>query len=566
MGLTNKEIVKILKTASSLMELHGANAFKVRAYSSAVMHLERLEQAVEGKSKEELLALEFSKSIAEKIAQIDQTGSFTELEELLEKTPEGVVEMLEIKGIGAKKIATLWKELGVETISDLLKACQEGKVAQLKGFAEKTQKLIIDQITFREGNQGKLHFSDAEQLAKKLADYLSGQVEGEVSMTGQLRRNLEIIDTVELIVGTDDFEKVRNALNEQPELEYYEKKSGPFVWRGEIKDVSMPLEVLLSSPQDFAKNLFIHSSSPEHLAAPVEAYGTLRQAAAQLHPSSEQELYEKLSMDFVPPEMREGTFELKWAREKKIPRLVEMEDLKGILHNHSTYSDGQHTLEEMAAYCKELGYEYLGISDHSQSAFYANGLSPERVEEQHKEIDALNHKLAPFKIFKGIESDILNDGSLDYEEEVLAKFDFIVASVHSNLKMDEKKATERLLKAIRNPYTTILGHPTGRLLLKREGYPIDHKAVIDACAEHKVSIEINANPWRLDLDWRWVRYALDQNIMISINPDAHEKKGYHHMRYGLLVGRKAGLTKDMTLNALSVEEIEIFFSKKGKKV
>jgi DNA polymerase (family 10) len=261
--------------------------------------------------------------------------------------------------------------------------------------------------------------------------------------------------------------------------------------------------------------------------------------------------------------LREGLNEISLAKENKIPKLVELSDLKGILHNHSTYSDGLNTLKDMALHCKELGYEYLGMCDHSQSAFYANGLKADRVLEQQKEIDELNVKLAPFKIFKGIESDILNDGSLDYPVEVLKTFDFIVASVHSNLKMNEEKATARLLKAIENPFTTILGHPTGRLLLSRPGYPIDHKRIIDACAANKVIIELNAHPYRLDIDWRWIQYCLEKGVKISINPDAHEKSGYQDMYYGVCAARKGMLTKEMCFNAMGRVEMEQYF-KSGK--
>ncbi len=256
--------------------------------------------------------------------------------------------------------------------------------------------------------------------------------------------------------------------------------------------------------------------------------------------------------------MREGISELDWAKNKTLPKLISDTDLKGILHNHSTYSDGRNTLEEMALACRDLGMEYLGIADHSKTAVYAGGLYPKDVLAQHQEIDKLNTELAPFKILKGIESDILYDGSLDYEEEILKTFDFVVASVHSQLKMSKEKANTRLIKAIENPYTTILGHPTGRLLLSREGYPIDHHKIIDACAANNVVLEINANPLRLDLDWRHIQYALEKNVLLSINPDAHNTAGYHHMHYGVCVARKGGLTKDMTLNALSLSEIETF--------
>ncbi|TAG64005.1 MAG: PHP domain-containing protein, partial [Runella slithyformis] len=233
-----------------------------------------------------------------------------------------------------------------------------------------------------------------------------------------------------------------------------------------------------------------------------------------------------------------------------------------ILHNHSTYSDGKHSLEVMARFCQELGFEYLGIADHSQTATYAQGLSVERVRQQHQEIDQLNAQFAgsekPFKILKGIESDILGDGSLDYPDAILATFDYVVASVHSNLDMSLEKATARLLRAIENPYTTILGHPTGRLLLTRAGYPIDYKAIIDACAQHGVVIEINASPWRLDLDWRWIAYCLEKNVLLSINPDAHEKDGYFDMHYGVGVARKGGLTTNMTFNALTLSQMEVY--------
>jgi DNA polymerase (family 10) len=281
---------------------------------------------------------------------------------------------------------------------------------------------------------------------------------------------------------------------------------------------------------------------------------------------TESEIYELAGIPYIEPELREGDNEFKLVKSNSLPQLIEYSDLRGSLHNHSTWSDGVHTLEEMALFCKnELKLEYLGICDHSKSAFYANGLNETRISAQQREIDELNKKLSPFKIFKGIESDILYDGSLDYSDEVLGSFDFIVASVHSVLNMNELKATERLIKAIENPYTTILGHPTGRLLLSRSGYPIDHKKVIDACAANQVIIEINANPLRLDLDWRWHQYAISKGVMLSINPDAHRKEGFNDMKFGTLIARKGGLSKENCLNAMNFEQISIFFEQKKKK-
>jgi DNA polymerase (family 10) len=325
------------------------------------------------------------------------------------------------------------------------------------------------------------------------------------------------------------------------------------------------VEIKLVPEADFYNEVFRNSAADAHLSSAFNGSETLYNLLKKGQFKSEAAVYEKAGLPYIEPEMREGYGELELARENKLPKLLTDADLKGILHNHSTYSDGTHTLEQMAVFCKEQGYEYLGICDHSKSAFYANGLQEGRVMAQHREIEKLNQELAPFKIFKGIESDILNDGALDYEEDILKTFDFVVASVHSNLKMTKDKATERLITAIRNPYTTMLGHPTGRLLLRREGYPIDHKAVIDACAENGVIIEINANPWRLDLDWRWVHYALEKGVMLSINPDAHSTSGYADMRYGVLMGRKGGLSAEMTFNAKSREEVEAYFEQRKKE-
>jgi DNA polymerase (family 10) len=267
-------------------------------------------------------------------------------------------------------------------------------------------------------------------------------------------------------------------------------------------------------------------------------------------------------LQYIEPELREGLGEVDLAANQGIPTLIEWSDLKGVLHNHTTYSDGVHTLREMADHCKSMGYGYLGICDHSKTAVYANGLTIDKVLEQQAEIDKLNADYEGFKILKGIESDILGDGSLDYPEELLKTFDFVVASVHSGLKMNEEKATARLLKAIENPYTTILGHPTGRLLLARAGYPINHKKIIDACAANNVSMELNAHPYRLDIDWRWIPYCIEKGVKISINPDAHHKEGFKDMYYGICVARKGMLDAENCLNAMNLEAFLSYIQKK----
>ncbi|HNQ00150.1 MAG TPA: PHP domain-containing protein, partial [Bacteroidia bacterium] len=417
---------------------------------------------------------------------------------------------------------------------------------------------IKQAIEYAEANQGKYLYAVIEPIALQLfQDLRNSGLVSECSYSGDFRRKLEVQTQIDMVVACDDHAALAEFIQSHPLMD---KDS----FRSENNSISaniagkLPLNIFIGTKENYASLLFDTTGNPEHIRLLKENYNWKENIQAK----SEEEIYASVQLPYFEPELREGAAEFTFLKDGKLPVLVTDSDLKGILHNHSTYSDGAHTLEEMAVYCKELGYQYLGICDHSKTAFYANGLQPERILQQHQEIEKLNASLAPFKIFKGIESDILADGSLDYPEEILKSFDFIVASVHSILRMDKEKATQRLIKAIENPYTTILGHPTGRLLLAREGYPIDYKKVIDACAANNVVMELNANPYRLDLDWRYIPYALEKNVMISINPDAHRKEGYHDMHYGICVARKGGLTAAMTFNAFSREEIAKRFDKK----
>lgn len=566
--MENKKIIKLFKLAAELMELHDENPFKIRSYTNAVGALELVEEPLASMAQAQLEGIQgVGKGIAAKIVEINEKGSFAELDQLLEVTPQGVVEMLRIKGIGPKKVRNLWRELGAETVEELLEACEQDKVSKLKGFGAKTQENIKQALLFTQQNRGKLLYAEAESMALDLLLSIKNAApEAQVELVGEVRRRMEIVQSLQFILAAESPVNAHAALNKMTELEEDEKNSGPFAWRGSHTASKLAVEIKLVAPGRFANEVLLHSAAQAHLAQFFTSSTNLLTVAREQAYASEADIYKSAGMAYIEPELREGTNELTLALENKLPTLLELSDLKGSLHNHSTYSDGAHTLEQMATFLKDEGYEYLGISDHSKTASYAGGLREGDVLRQQKEIDELNKKLAPFKIFKGIESDILGDGSLDYTEDILKTFDFVVASIHSTLNMDEKKATTRLITAIENPYTTILGHPTGRLLLRREGYPINHKMVIDACAANNVIIEINANPWRLDLDWRHVQYALEKGVMLSINPDAHHTSGYADMKYGVLVGRKGGLTKEMTFNTKSAEEVEKYFKERKSKI
>ena len=384
--------------------------------------------------------------------------------------------------------------------------------------------------------------------------------ENKVAPTGEMRRLLEVVNVVELIIDNPSVTTIEKTLRDDDQFIIDKKISGPFSLRGTFAQTELSWHIRCSEPSKYYGKLMLSTGSGKHLAQLTKNDQSMHQYLLDNDIESETSAYADFDVPFLIPEIREGSFEITYNSEKSPPEFIKLDDLKGPFHNHSNYSDGKNTIRELADYCIEQGYEYLGLSDHSKSAFYANGLQEFQIKKQHEEIDQLNSELSPFKIFKGIESDILNDGSLDYDDDILSSFDFIVASIHSNLNMDMTKATQRLLKAIENPYTTFLGHPTGRLLLKRKGYPIDHKKVIDACAENNVIIEINANPWRLDIDWRWVNYALEKEVILSINPDAHEIEGFEDMKYGVNIGRKGGLTKEMTFNTWNLKDVEKFLT------
>ena len=554
--MENKTIARSLRLLSQLMELHNENPFKIKTVANAALKVDKLPFAINTKTREEMEQIDgLGKSTAAKVWELLQTGTMADLENILLKTPEGIVEMLGIKGIGPKKIVIIWKDLGIENIGELYYACNENRLIEAKGFGLKTQEEIKKVIEFKMAAQGKFLYAHSETLVQNLtAELLLWLTQLEeaplLRVAGGYRRYNEIIEELDFVIGADNV-AITEQLHLFAALPFEQSTANMFT---AMSPFGLKIQLHIYPKSAFYLNLFKLTGNDAHVNAVLALAGEGPFA-------DEQEIYVKAGLSFVEPELREGLNEVELAKSGKLPTLITYDDLKGSLHNHSTWSDGVHTLEEMARYCKDqLKLEYLGICDHSKSAFYAKGLNEQRVYAQHQEIEALNQKLAPFKIFKGIESDILNDGSLDYSDDILKTFDFVVASVHSNLRMDEEKATARLIKAIENPYTTILGHPTGRLLLSRKGYPIDYHKIIDACAANNVVIEINANPLRLDLDWRYHRYALEKGVLLSVNPDAHRMEGFRDMHYGVYMGRKGGLEAGSCLNTFTLEQISAYFS------
>ena len=546
--MSNKEIANVFNELAKIMELHQENKFKIRSYSNAYINLRKLDQPLVDMSAEEIGTIKgVGKAISAKIQEFIETGTLETLRKYQDQTPVGVQEMLHIKGFGPKKVYDIWKVLEVESIGELIYACNENRLVELKGFGQKTQEDLRKKLEYYQKTKHQFHFASLEQEAKDLVATIQKTLpNAQVSLTGEIRRNTPILSAIEILIASD--QAIDSIFSEEGlALQSHEQHYTA------ISATSSPVIIYHCGLAEYGSKLFLSSA-----AVPFrEAFLAEAKEKSFKNIATEEAVFEKAGIPYILPELREDAAIVSKAKKQQIATLIEETAIKGVLHAHSTYSDGIASLKDMADRCKELGYEYLGITDHSKSAFYANGLKVNRLQEQWKEIDQLNASYkGAFKIFKGIESDILSDGSLDYEEPILRQFDFIIASVHTNLKMDEAKATTRLLKAIENPYTTILGHPTGRLLLSREGYPIDHKKIIDACAANKVAIELNANPYRLDIDYQWIPYAMEKGVKIAINPDAHSLEGIEDIHFGTLAARKGLLTQEACLNTLSLDKFE----------
>jgi DNA polymerase (family 10) len=555
MTYDNYNIADQFAMLAKLMDIHGENSFKSKSYSIAAFNIEKIPVQLSTVETSKISSLKgIGDSSAKKIIEILETGKLQALEEIILKTPPGVAEMLNIKGLGPKKIATVWKEMGIESIGELLYACNENRLTLYKGFGEKTQKNVQEAIEFYFRSQGNYLYAEVEEHTRKMEKALANKFPSELfAITGSFRRQLEIITELEWVTTADDGQ-LKSFFNSIGYTEVGSEKN-KYQFTG---PENILLSFYLSDRSNFFHTLFDTSSSEEFKDAWDQLSGGVSLEGIQ----SEEDMFTRNGLQVVPACLREKESIIDSAKNNSLPELIQPGDIKGIIHSHSNWSDGSDTIEEMAKSAINLGLEYLVISDHSKSAFYANGLQEDRIREQHAYIDELNAKFAPFKIFKSIESDILNDGSLDYSDQVLASFDLVIASIHTNLKMSLEKAMMRLMKAIQNPFTTIVGHMTGRLLLSRPGYPLDYPEIINACAANQVTIELNAHPRRLDMDWRWIDSAIANKVLISIDPDAHSVEGYKDCRYGVLAAQKAGVTKADNLSSFSLQEFESFLQKR----
>lgn len=557
--MNNETISENFSLLAKLMDIHGENPFKSKSYANAAFQIDKLTVPLETLSEQAIVGLKgIGETIAHKIVEQISTGSLSLLNEYLSKTPPGILDMLRIKGIGPKKIATIWKELEIESLGELLYACNENRLTLYKGFGEKTQQNIKEAIEFFLKHQGQFLYAELENWVIQFEKQLQMAFPEYQSMVaGEYLRQMEIIHQIDVIT-TVPAKKLSELLTS---LSFtLSSQSSNYLLQASSAD-GIQVHFQIAEPQQFHQQVFRNSASEAFISYWEKIAGPLDSQLFQ----NEQDIFAKAHIHYVPPPQRERAEIIDQAKKASLQAVIQPNQIKGIIHSHSNWSDGLHTLEEMAMAANQQGLEYLVISDHSRSAFYANGLHPDRILAQHAAIEKLNQQLTPFTIFKSIESDILNDGALDYPDDVLNSFDLIIASVHSNLKMPKEKAMSRLLKAIENPFTAILGHLTGRLLLSRAGYPIDHEIIIDACVQHQVAIEINAHPRRLDLDWRWIHAAIEKGALLSINPDAHSIEGFADVRYGVLVAQKAGLTASNNLSSFTLQQIQQFINRQKQK-
>lgn len=558
-----EKIIAAFEEIAQLLELQGENPFKIRSYINAARSIESLDEDIETIHAEGRLEdiKGVGKDLAQKLDTLITTGALPYLDELRAQFPPTLFELFYIPGLGGKRIKQFYDELGIQSIADLKAACESNRLAALKGVGAKMEAKLLEGIAFAEQHSGQFHFHVAEEAARALLAYVAGcKAVQRVELAGSLRRRKEVIKDIDLVASSKHPETVMSHFVSYPGRK---RVTGHGDTKASIVlDSGISADLRVVADEVFPYTLMHFTGSKEHNVVmrqrakdrdlKLNEYGLHREDETVLPATDERDIYAALGLPFVPPELREnmGEFDL-----TETPRLITDADVRGVIHCHTTYSDGRNTLEEMVAAAHAAGYEYILITDHSQTAAYAGGLKPDDILRQHEEIDALNQTLHGFRILKGIESDILGDGALDYEDEVLRSFDLIVASVHNKLDMTEEEATARVVRAIENPYCDIIGHPTGRLLLQRKGFPLDYERIFDACLANNTALEINANCLRLDLDWRTVIKGKRKGVKFCVGPDAHRVNSIDNIRYGIGIARKGWLEPQDVLCTYTAKEL-----------
>jgi DNA polymerase (family 10) len=578
--MENREIASVLHEIAVFSELAGENPFKARAFDGAARIVEKLPESVaeiagQGRLQE---IKGIGKGIADAILDIASTGRSSLLEGLKNAFPPGVTDLLSVSGMGPKRVKAVIEKLGVTDIGRLEDACRQDRLSALEGFGAKSQEKVLRAIEFMKTTRESRLFSEAEAIGEELVRMCTeSALFGSAEIAGSLRRGKAVFKDIDILLvpakGTEGG-KVQKLLLSFADTD---PPGSGVIGAGDTKvsirrnGLQVDFRIVPAESHPAAQQHF--TGSKEHnmslrtrakgMGLKMSEYGVFKDEKP-LPIKDEASVYASVGLAWIPPEIREADGEIEAAEKGALPALIEAKDIKGMIHVHSRASDGVNSIGDLAEECRRRGYGYLCLSDHSRTAGYAGGLSIDALHAQMEEVRKLNASLAPFRIFSGIESDILADGGLDYPAEVLAELDFVIGSVHSKLTMGREEATERLVKAISNPYLTILGHASGRLLLSREGYPYDEEKILDALGAHGVALEHNCNPHRLDPDWWVLKRAARKGIRISLGPDAHDLDGFDDVRYGVTMARKAWLTRTDVMNCMSMEEIDGFFAKRKK--
>jgi DNA polymerase (family 10) len=570
--ITRETLIDALEQIATLLELKGENPFKIRAYRTGAETARTFPgdflQLARDNQLEGIKGI--GEALRDKLHTLAATGSLPFLDKLKAEFPDTIFELFDISGLGAKKIAALYAELGVGSIADLQRACESGAAAGLAGFGEKTAAKLLAAIQSRAKYADSFRVDQVAPAVREILEYLRDQPEtSRAEVAGSFRRGKETVHDLDFLVASKHPKAIMEAFVAPPWVESV-IASGPTKTSVRLHSgVQCDLRVVTNAEFPFALAYFTGSKEHNILlrARALKQGWTLNEyrftptgpespeVPGEIH--EEAQIHRSLGLEFIDPALREGAGEIEAAKAGTLPRLIEMENLRGTFHNHTTASDGHASLRQMAEAAMELGLEYLGIADHSKSSFQANGLDEARLRTQLEEIRLLNEEFAPdFRLFSGSEVDILKDGSLDFPDDLLAELDYVVASVHNVFTLPEAEMTARIIRAVENPYVTMLGHVTGRLLLKREPYAVNIPAILDACAANGTIIELNASPWRLDMDWRWWRMAKEKGIKCSINPDAHSVHGLQDLWYGLRAARKGWLTRQDVVNCLPLGKVE----------